>query len=120
VLTAGAKLHLRGEVLVQGGTDPQRRHPPRTWPPANARLKLLQWVIPPLTGVVLVVNARMGEQQRPPRSPAGCLPASDQDELPDQGRRYQNGFGAPQVGLAQCRGSLSSLNQSLGSGPFGS
>jgi hypothetical protein len=32
---------------------------------------LLQWVILALTGVVLVVNARMGEQQCPPSSAAG-------------------------------------------------
>jgi hypothetical protein len=43
---------------------------------------LLQWVILALTGAVLVVNARMGGQQHPPRSPACCLAASDQDEPP--------------------------------------
>jgi hypothetical protein len=72
VPTAGAKLHLRGEVPVQGGTT-QRRHPPRTWPAANARLKLPQGVILTLTGAVLVVNARMGEQQRPAQVTGGLL-----------------------------------------------
>ena len=32
---------------------------------AQRQLKLLQWVIPALTGGLLVLNARMGEQQRP-------------------------------------------------------
>jgi hypothetical protein len=32
---------------------------------AQRQLTALQWVIPVLTGAVLVVNARMGEQQRP-------------------------------------------------------
>ena len=29
------------------------------------RLALLQWVVPALTGTLVVLNARMGEQQRP-------------------------------------------------------
>jgi hypothetical protein len=34
---------------------------------------LLQWVILALTGAVLVVNARMGEQQRPTQVTGGLL-----------------------------------------------
>jgi len=29
------------------------------------RLALLQWVVPALTGTLVVLNAKMGEQQRP-------------------------------------------------------
>jgi hypothetical protein len=37
------------------------------------QLKVLQWVIPALTGAVLVLNARMGEQQRPAQVAGGLL-----------------------------------------------
>jgi hypothetical protein len=40
---------------------------------AQRQLKVLQWVIPALTGAVLVVNARMGEQQRPAQVTGGLL-----------------------------------------------
>jgi hypothetical protein len=52
-------------------------------------------VIPALTGGVLVVNARMGEQQRPIQVTGGLLGRLNQDEPPDQGRRYRSGFGLP-------------------------
>jgi hypothetical protein len=38
---------------------------------AQRQLKVLQWVIPALTGAVLVLNARMGEQQRPAQVSGG-------------------------------------------------
>jgi hypothetical protein len=82
-----------GAILVQGRHRPQRRYP-RTWPRAQRQPKPLQRAIPTLTGAVLVVNARMGEQQRLARSPAGCSAASNQDEPPDKGRRCRSGFGA--------------------------
>jgi hypothetical protein len=40
---------------------------------AQRQLRLLQWVIPALTGAVLVLNARMGEQQRPTQATRGLL-----------------------------------------------
>jgi putative copper export protein len=60
----GAKLDRAGEVPVEGGTDPGQ-DTPEDVAKAQRQLKRLQWVIPALTGAVLVVNARMGEQQRP-------------------------------------------------------
>src|SRR6266496_1552950 len=36
-------------------------------------LRALQWIVPALTGTVLVVNARMGEQQRPAQVTGGLL-----------------------------------------------
>jgi len=40
---------------------------------AQRQLTALQWVIPILTGAVLVVNARMGEQQRPGQVSKGLV-----------------------------------------------
>jgi hypothetical protein len=40
---------------------------------AQRQLTALQWVIPVLTGAVLVVNARMGEQQRPTQVTGGLV-----------------------------------------------
>jgi hypothetical protein len=68
----GAKLEEAGEVPVQGGTDPSVDTPEGV-AKAQRQLKLLQWVIPALTGAVLVVNARMGEQQRPAQVAGGLL-----------------------------------------------
>jgi ankyrin repeat protein len=68
----GAKLDQAGEVPVQGGTDPSV-DTPEDIAKAQRQLKLLQWVIPVLTGAVLVVSARMGEQQRPAQVAGGLL-----------------------------------------------
>jgi ankyrin repeat protein len=68
----GAKLDEAGEVPVEGGTDPST-DTPEDVAKAQRQLKWLQWVIPALTGVVLVVNARMGEQQRPVKVAGGLL-----------------------------------------------
>jgi ankyrin repeat protein len=68
----GAKLDQSGEVPVQGGTDPSG-DTPEDVATAQRQLKVLQWVIPALTGAVLVVNARMGEQQRPAQVTGGLL-----------------------------------------------
>ncbi len=40
---------------------------------AQRQLKILQWVIPALTALILVINARMGEQQRPQAVVPGLL-----------------------------------------------
>jgi hypothetical protein len=68
----GARLDRAGEVPVQGGTEPSGDTPEEV-ATAQRRLKLLQWVIPALTGAVLVLNARMGEQQRPAQVTGGLL-----------------------------------------------
>jgi hypothetical protein len=68
----GAKLDEAGEVPVEGGTDPSV-DTPQDVAKAQRQLKLLQWVIPALTGAVLVVNARMGEQQRPAQVTGGLF-----------------------------------------------
>jgi hypothetical protein len=68
----GAKLDEAGEVSVEGGTDPSS-DTPEDVAKAQRQLKVLQWVIPALTGAVLVLNARMGEQQRPAQVTGGLL-----------------------------------------------
>jgi hypothetical protein len=68
----GAKLEEAGEVPVEGGTDPSG-DTPQDVVKAQRQLKVLQWVIPVLTGAVLVLNARMGEQQRPTQATSGLL-----------------------------------------------
>jgi hypothetical protein len=68
----GAKLSEAGEVPVEGGTDPSN-DTPEDVAKAQRQLRVLQWVIPALTGAVLVLNARMGEQQRPAQVTGGLL-----------------------------------------------
>jgi hypothetical protein len=68
----GAKLEEAGEVPVEGGTEPSG-DTPEDVAKAQRQLKVLQSVIPALTGAVLVLNARMGEQQRPTQATGGLL-----------------------------------------------
>jgi hypothetical protein len=68
----GAKLDEAGHVPVEGGTD-HSTDTPDDVAKAQRQLKVLQWVIPALTGAVLVLNARMGEQQRPAQVSGGLL-----------------------------------------------
>jgi hypothetical protein len=57
---------------VEGGTTPNPATPEEV-ARAQRQLTALQRVIPVLTGAVLVVNARMGEQQRPTQVTTGLL-----------------------------------------------
>jgi ankyrin repeat protein len=68
----GARLDQAGEIPVEGGTDPSSTTPEDV-AKAQRQLKVLQWVIPALTGAVLILNARMGEQQRPAQVAGGLL-----------------------------------------------
>ena len=68
----GKKLEHAGDVPVEGGTTPNPATPDEVTR-AQRQLTALQWVIPVLTGAVLVVNARMGEQQRPAQVTKGLL-----------------------------------------------
>ena len=68
----GAKLNQAGEVPVEGGTDPSAETPEDVTK-AQQQLKYLQWGIPLLTGAMLIVNARMGEQQRPTQVSGGMF-----------------------------------------------
>jgi hypothetical protein len=68
----GKKLERAGDVPVEGGTTPNPTTPEEV-ARAQRQLTALQWVIPVLTGAVLVVNARMGEQQRPAQVTGGLV-----------------------------------------------
>jgi hypothetical protein len=68
----GKKLERAGDVPVEGGTTPNSATP-QDVARAQRQLTALQWVIPVLTGAVLVVNARMGEQQRPTQVTGGLV-----------------------------------------------
>jgi hypothetical protein len=67
----GARLDQAGQVPVEGATEPGAA--PEDVAKAQRQLKVLQWVIPALTGAVLVLSARMGEQQRPAQVSGGLL-----------------------------------------------
>ena len=46
------------------GTEPAAATPPAV-ARAQRQLHLLQWVVPALTGAIIVMDAQLGEQQRP-------------------------------------------------------
>jgi hypothetical protein len=69
----GKKLERAGDVPVEGGTTTPNPATPEEVARAQRQLTALQWVIPVLTGAVLVVNARMGEQQRPAQVSKGLV-----------------------------------------------
>ena len=64
-------------VPVQGGTDPAPETPAEV-ASAQRQLKVLQWVIPALTGGIVVLNALHGEQQRPNQQVPGILQGAAQ------------------------------------------
>ena len=68
----GAKLATFDGVPVEGGTEPSRDTPPEA-AAAQKQLKVLQWVIPALTGGISVLTALHGEQQRPNQQLPGIL-----------------------------------------------
>src|SRR5512132_3387097 len=68
----GKKLEHAGDVPVEGGTTPNPATPDEVTR-AQRQLTALQWVIPALTGAVLVLSARMGEQHRPTQVSRGLL-----------------------------------------------
>jgi hypothetical protein len=74
----GQKVMKAGDVPVEGGTDPSAQTPPNV-AGAQRKLNALQWAIPALTGSLLVMDALMGEQQRPREAAVGFV----QRILPD-------------------------------------
>jgi hypothetical protein len=68
----GERLMQAGDAPVEGGTTPAGDTPPDL-AGAQRQLTVLQWVIPGLTGTALVLNALMGEQQRPQQVASGVL-----------------------------------------------
>ena len=68
----GKKLEQAEGTPVEGGTDPASSTPPDI-ARAQQQLKITQWVIPALTGGIVVLNAVHGEQQRPTEQLPGIL-----------------------------------------------
>ncbi|HVE98031.1 MAG TPA: hypothetical protein VNA12_02505 [Mycobacteriales bacterium] len=60
----GEKVMKAGDVPVAGGTEPLPTTPAEV-AQAQKQLHFLQWGIPALTGSMLAMSAKMGEQQRP-------------------------------------------------------
>lgn len=60
----GKKIDEAGDVPTEEGTQPTFGTPPEI-AEAQKQLNVLQWAIPALTGALLIMNSRMGEQQRP-------------------------------------------------------
>lgn len=59
-------------VATRGATEPSSSTPSDVATAQNQQ-RFLQWSIPALTGAVLVMNAWMGEQQRPAQVASGVL-----------------------------------------------
>jgi hypothetical protein len=59
-------------VPVASGTEPSNRTP-RDVAEAQRKLRLLQWAVPALTGALVVISARAGEEQRPTNAIAGVI-----------------------------------------------
>ena len=68
----GQKVMNAGDVPVEGGTSPSGNTPANV-ADAQRKLDVLQWAIAGLTGALLAINARMGEQQRPQEVARGML-----------------------------------------------
>lgn len=60
----GRRVSARSDVPVAGATEPHPTTPPDV-AAAQKQLSVLQWAIPGLTGVLVVISAFAGEQQRP-------------------------------------------------------
>lgn len=59
----GREVSANTHVHAESGTKPAPRTP-RDVAEAQRRLRVLQWVVPGLTAAMIVVDARLGEQQR--------------------------------------------------------
>lgn len=60
----GRRVSRDTEVPAESGTDPSSGTPADV-AAAQRQLSLLQWAVPALTGALVVISARAGEEQRP-------------------------------------------------------
>ncbi|WP_308469804.1 hypothetical protein [Kineococcus rubinsiae] len=70
--TQGARLGKESPTPAASGVDPNSATSPEA-ASAQKQLKLLQWSIPALTGILLVLGAQQGEQQKPTEMKKGLL-----------------------------------------------
>ncbi|ABS02302.1 hypothetical protein [Kineococcus radiotolerans] len=68
----GVKLGKNSPAAAEGTTEPSAQTPEEA-AAAQRKLKYLQWAIPALTGVLLVMTAQQGEQQKPSEIVKGLL-----------------------------------------------
>lgn len=68
----GRRMEQAGDVPVGDGTNPAPGTPVDV-AATQRRLRVAQWAVPALTGSMLVLNAVMGEQQRPRNVVRGLL-----------------------------------------------
>jgi hypothetical protein len=68
----GRKVSAHGDVPVESGTEPSVATPEDV-AKAQRQLKALQWLVPALTGALVVVSSFAGEQQRPTEVKKGIL-----------------------------------------------
>ena len=68
----GKKLSQYDGASVEGGTEPAPETPAEV-AKAQQQLKVLQWLIPGLTGGIVVLTSVHGEQQRPSQQLPGIL-----------------------------------------------
>lgn len=68
----GKKVSQHTEVPVASGTEPTSSTPSAV-ADAQRQLSMLQWVVPVLTGALVVVSAYAGEQQRPSEVHKGLI-----------------------------------------------
>ncbi|WP_369070038.1 hypothetical protein [Kineococcus terrestris] len=69
----GAQLGKDADAPAASGVDPDARTPEDV-AESQRKLKALQWAIPALTGVLLVMTAQQGEQQKVSQVVKGFLP----------------------------------------------
>ena len=68
----GRKVSTHGDVPVESGTEPSVATPEDV-AKAQRQLRVLQWLVPALTGALVVVSSFAGEQQRPTEVKKGIL-----------------------------------------------
>jgi hypothetical protein len=68
----GRKIAKQHDVPIASGTEPTEATPPDV-AKALQQQKVMQWVVPAITGALVVVTAYAGEQQRPTSVKAGIL-----------------------------------------------
>lgn len=68
----GKKVDAHKSVPVTSGTEPAAATPPDV-AAAQKKLALLQWVVPALTGGLVIATSFAGEQQRPSEASQGML-----------------------------------------------
>lgn len=68
----GRTVSAHGDVPLESGTEPSVATPEDV-AKAQRQLKVLQWLVPALTGALVVVSSFAGEQQRPSEVKKGIL-----------------------------------------------